>query len=948
MKLSGLYSSINTGLRKLTTRQSFLMLLLIACHSSHEQYPGNAAVMVNNLTCEYGINPIGIDKAAPSLSWQLVSNERNQLQTAYHILVSDDPAKLTSNEGNIWDSQVVQSIQSIQITYAGNALQSAKKYYWKVMVWDKNKTPSAWSEVASWQMGLLAKADWKNARWIGLEKMDSANRVVPAVHSTGDSLSVAAANVSAKNKLPVFRKEINIGKPIQNATAFVCGLGHFDFFINGDKVSDHFLDPGWTLYSRYAQYVSFDVTNKLQQGSNSLAVMLGNGMYNIPGERYTKIIQSYGYPAFISRIIIQYTDGNKEEVVSDTTWKTTAGPVTFSSIYGGEDYDATLVQKGWLLPRFNDAGWQTPLIVDAPAALVSQQQEPLKIMDSFPVKKITRPAPGIRVYDMGQNASAIPQVTVSGKRGAAVVLSTAELLSDSGFVYQSPVGEPVFFTYRLSGNDSETWHPQFTYHGFRYIQIKGAVPAGEANPEGLPVIHNLMSLHVRNAAATAGTFTCSSTLFNRIDTLINWSIKSNMASVLTDCPHREKLGWLEESYLMGQSIAFNYNIASLYTKAVADMKASQLSNGLVPDIAPEYVPFTKGFRDSPEWGSAAVMLPWQLYKWYGDKNVLSDNYNMVKNYIGYLTSKANHHLLYFGLSDWYDLGPKDPGESQLTPRGITATATYYYDLKIATAIAGLLSKHEDAATFTTLGERVKTVFNNQFFNKRKMEYGTGSQAAFAMALYTGLVATEYKKQVFNNLLRQIEKSGYALSAGDIGFHYLISVLQTEGASDVIYKMNSNASVPGYGYQLRRGATSLTESWAALTYVSNNHLMLGHLMQWFYDGLGGIQQTDTSVAYKTILVKPEVVGDITWARASYESMYGTIGSNWKKTSSGFELTTTIPVNTQAIVYLPSNNVDHITEGGKPVNEATDIQFIKMEKGKAVFKIGSGKYFFKSEN
>ncbi len=948
MKLSGIYSSINAGLLKLTIRQSFLLLLLVACQSSQEQYPSNAAVMVTNLTCEYQPHPIGVDKAAPLLSWQLTSAKRNQSQTAYRILVSDDSIKLASNEGTIWDSHTIQTAQSIQVTYSGKALHAAKKYYWKVMVWDNHKAPSAWSEIASWQMGLLTKENWKNAQWIGLEKIKNADRIVPALHATGDAASIAAASISGKNKLPVFRKEISIGKSVKSATAFVCGLGHFELFINGSKVGDHFLDPGWTLYSKYAQYVSFDITNNLQGGSNVLAVMLGNGMYNIPGERYKKIIQSYGYPAFIGKIIIEYADGSSKEIVSDTTWKTTAGPLTFSSIYGGEDYNATLLQQGWLLPNFGDADWQIPLVVDAPATLVSQQQEPLKIMDSFPVKKITHPAPGTWVYDMGQNASAVPQITLTGKRGKAVVLTTAELLGDSGFVYQSSVGEPVYFTYTLSGDGNETWHPQFTYHGFRYIQVKGAVPEGEENPDGLPVIHKLMSLHVRNAAETSGTFTCSDTLFNRIDTLINWSIKSNMASVLTDCPHREKLGWLEESYLMGQSVAFNYNIASLYKKAVADMKASQLSDGLVPDIAPEYVPFTEGFRDSPEWGSASVMLPWQLYKWYGDKKVLSDNYKMIKSYVGYLTSKADHHLLFFGLGDWYDLGPKDPGESQLTPRGITATATYYYDLKIAGAIATLLGKSEDAASFAALGAAVRTAFNNRFFNRQTMEYGTGSQTAYAMAIYTGLVEPQYKQQVFKNLLRQIQNSGYALSAGDIGFHYLISVLQAAGASDIIYKMNSNSNVPGYGYQLRKGATSLTESWAALTYVSNNHLMLGHLMQWFYDGLCGIQQSDVSTAYKNIIIKPEPTGDITAAGASYQCMYGAITSSWKKTSSGFELTTTIPVNTQAIVYLPANNLEHITEDGKPVKKATDIQFIKMENGKAVFKVGSGKYFFKSKN
>ena len=390
--------------------------------------------------------------------------------------------------------------------------------------------------------------------------------------------------------------------------------------------------------------------------------------------------------------------------------------------------------------------------------------------------------------------------------------------------------------------------PRFTYYGFRYVRTDGAVPAGYSNPGDLPVISDIELLHTRNSSPSAGTFRCSSELFNSIYNLIEWSIKSNLASVATDCPHREKLGWLEQTHLMGNSIKFVFDIHNLYDKVINDMIEAQLENGLVPDIAPEYVPFAEGFRDSPEWGSACVILPWDMYEWYGDIDAVRKAYPMMKKYVNYLRDLSKNNILSHGLGDWYDLGPKFPGEAQLTPKAVTATSIWFYDAKLLARMASLIGENDDAAYYENLAEEIRKAFNNRFLDPVTKIYSTGSQTAYSMPLFFGMADDSLRKDIVGNLIRSVNENNKALTAGDIGYRYLLRVLEQEGQSQLIYEMNSKTDVPGYGYQLSKGATSLTESWAALKYVSNNHMMLGHLMEWFYSGLGGIRQTDGSVSY----------------------------------------------------------------------------------------------------
>jgi len=915
-------------------RSQLFFIVVWVCFACQPERP--SVLEVQNLTCEHAVAPLGIENPSPAFGWQLRSDDRHVLQKKYRLLVASCMTLLADDVGDYWDSGKVASDRSIQVGYAGKPLQPATTYYWKVKVWDNHGHASAWSEPQSWQMGLLSVADWGGAQWIALDEQPADRRVYPGIRVYDGRVSHLNLG-DMTNRLPLLRRDFRVDNPLKKATAFISGMGQFELVLNGKKVGDHFLDPGWTKYNKYALYVTFDITAYLREGANVCGILLGNGFYHSPLERYIRGAFSHGFPKAICKMVFEYANGSVSEIVTDNSWKASPSPITFSAMFGGEGYDARLEQDGWNQPGFDDSGWPQALTVSGPPQLRAQTIEPLKVMETFDPKAIFQAKNGDWVYDLGQNFSGIVRISAKGKAGQIIQMWPGELINNDSIVMQNATGAPFYFDYTLAGRDEESWQPRFTYYGFRYVLLKHAVPQGVPNPKGLPVVTRLQGLHTRLSAPPSGTFSCSNALFNRIYTLIDWSIRSNLMSVLTDCPHREKLGWLEQVHLMGNSIQYNYNISRLFNKVVDDMRASQEPNGFVPNFVPDIYVSARGYRDSPEWGSAYIITPWYYYQWYGDKRPLQNHYEDMKRYLDYLTSKAENHIIAYGLGDWFDLGPNTPGESQLTSRGVTATAIYYYNVCLMKKAAQVLKKAEDEVFFTDLAVKIKKAFNEQFYKSDLKQYDRGSQTAHAMAIYMDLVAPENRQAVFNHLLKDLEGRNYSFTPGDIGFRYLLRVLQSEGASETIFLINNRDDVPGYGYQLAKGATALTESWAALRTVSNNHCMLGHLMEWFYSGLAGIRQADHSVAYRDIVIKPEVVGDITRASASYECPYGTIVSEWRKEGDHFYLNVDIPANTSAIIYFPGNTISGLTESG------VEKKF-KTTKDGAV-KIGSGRYQFK---
>jgi hypothetical protein len=894
---------------------------------------------ITEIKCNNKVNPVGIDKY-PFFSWIIQSNNRNEYQTAFQIIVADNLSSLKKNKANCWNSGKVFSDKSININYLGKPLEAGKKYFWKVRIWNKINRATDWSNYGTFVTALFDSTDWKNAKWIGYEDIPDSLILAPGIEPYGKNVK----NIALRRPvIPYFRKEFSSVKKIQSAYLFICGLGHYKAYINGIDVSDNFLSPGWTFYQKACLYNTYEITQYLKNGKNAIGVIVGNGFYNINNERYRKLLTTHGMPKLICNIKIYYTDGSIEYIVSDESWKTSPSPLLFTSIYGGEEYDAQLNQEGWNNIDFDDKNWKNAIYVRKPSGkLKPEYTYPIKANEVFYPVKILKIDENNYLYDFAQNSSGIIEIKLKGKRGDKIKIYPGELVNDKNYVNQRATGKPYYFEYTLKGQGEESYTPFFTYYGFRYVQIENAVPSNEINNKNKPVVIDIKMLHTYNSAPRNGSFLCSNELINKINRLIIYAIQSNFQSVLTDCPHREKLGWLEQTYLMGNAVFNNFDIYHLYSKIIDDMMDAQLDNGLVPDIAPEYVIFNNGFRDSPEWGSASIQVPWLVYKLYHDTSVLQKAWPMMVKYLNYLINKSDNYLLNYGLGDWYDLGPKRPGTSQLTPVGLTATAIFYYDAIILSKIADILNMKQHKENFSLLAENIKKSFNNKFFNSSAFIYSTGSQTAMAMPLYVGLVDDIYYQKVYKNLIDSINKINKSLTAGDIGFHFLVETLLKNNENQLLYDMINRDDVPGYGFQIKKGATALTESWQALENVSNNHLMLGHIIDFFYKGIGGISQSENSVAFKEITIKPAFIDGINENFASINSPYGKISTNWKKEKNKIFLSVEIPVNTNAILYLPIN-AKNIKEKNRDLKNIKDINLETTETN-LIIKIGSGYYNF----
>jgi len=912
---------------------------------------------------EWSVKDGATDHFKGITGYQVIVGSKNELEK---IINSPEMAMVhtveNSGTGLMWNSGKVVSGNLLYAYYnSPRQLQSDHLYYWAVRVWNQAGEPVRWSPLDSFQTALYEREDFEGAKWIGKSQMRESDRILPgdtALKVKGKNGVIKPLPFGTENdSLPLFRRVFELSgqnNNIQRATLYISGLGQFEASINGKKVGDHYLDPGWTNYQKEALYIGFDVSNLLIKGQNAIGVSLGNGFYYVPNKKgwYKKLLVQYGYPKMICRLSIHYKDGSVQNVVSDESWQTGSSPILFSSIYGGELEDGRIQDDNWNKAGFNAAaaGWKSAIAVtDTPLVLNMQQEDPVKVMEKFtPRSAMPVLSNGDNsivtgwTFDMGQNCSGIPYIEINGKKGDTIILKPAELLQDNHAANQKATGN-YKLVYVLGKDGLQKWHPEFTYYGFRYIEVEGAVPKGKQNPNRLPVVEHLETWHIRNSAPEAGQFSCSNDLFNRTNALIKWAMKSNMVSLLTDCPHREKLGWLEQVHLMGSSLRYNFAVLPLLKKALSDMRNAQTPDGLIPEIAPEYTVFTWGgdmFRDSPEWGSSSIIVPWYIYEWYGDSTELIKNYDMMVRYRNYLKGKAKDHILYQGLGDWYDLGPNPPGTSQLTPQGLTATAIYYYDLTILARTASLLGHKEDMDGFVMEAKEVKAAFNKLFLHMKPARsgsitayYGTGSQTADAMALYMDLVPDTLHDAIVRNLVKGIVKSGYKLTAGDIGYRYLLCVLEKEGYNEIIFKMNNRSDVPGYGYQLAHGATALTESWQALPTVSNNHFMLGHIMEWFYSGILGIRlnltQASDNDTNLPLVIEPQMVGDLKWAKGSYNSVYGPIQVAWQKSAHHIELKVVIPVGLEAELRLPYH------KGAKPAGVGLSQLTVK--------KIGSDRYF-----
>lgn len=871
------------------------------------------AIDISNLTVEYQNTPLAIDVSNPRFGWLLTSTQNNDSQTAYQIIVTDGKAK-------VWDSGKVKSSESQLVTYKGKALANGSRYTWTVKVWDKDgkmkesnssffeTAPSFTSSNVQW-IGAITRADANLP--IGRRDLHGPSFKNPEykeMYDKVDTLALRSINL---------RKTFNTNKKVDRAIIYVSGLGHYNLYLNGKRVSKDIFTPAWSDYDKTVYYNTFQVDSLLLNGENAIGVTLGNGFYNAMGNRYRKLWISFGPPTLLLKMHIHYADGTEEIVSSDKTWKYALSPVVFNDIFGGEDYDARLEQKGWNKPAFDEKGWKPVVLQEAPKGILrAQQVTNVRTMKEYSAVKMSK-IDSSYVLDMGQNLSGFPAIRVKGKAGQKIKLIVGEQLNkETGLVSQKQSGGPHTYHYTLKGNGEETWHPEFSYYGFQYIQVEGANILSYDGDK--PTILDIKSHFIYNAVEENGYFESSNEIFNKAHHLIKNAVRSNMQAVFTDCPHREKLGWIEETHLNGPGLLYNWDLTRLFDKVMQDMKDGQQTSGLVPNIVPEYVVFDKGlevFRDSPEWGGASVIVPWMYYRFYGDKSLLTKYYDVMKHYVDYLTSTATDHIVSHGLGDWYDYGEHRAGFSKNSPVEVSATAHYYYVAHLFSEAAKLLGKKTDEKVYDSLAKDIRQAFNNKFYNKETKQYGSESQFCNAVAIFMNLVEPQDKQAVMENLKKDIAAKGNRLTTGDVGNRYLFQALALNRENELMYLMHNHEDAPGYGFQIKFGATTLTEQWDPHKGASWNHFMMGQIDEWFFRSLAGIEPS--TPGFKEFTIQPQPVGDLKWIKAGHKTLYGDIKVEWQKEDGKFTLSVLIPVNTKATVIMP--------DGGKQIVGSGEYKF-----------------------
>jgi alpha-L-rhamnosidase len=884
------------------------------------------------LVCEHQNDPLAASPSHPSLGWQLAAasaTERGVRQTAYRVLVASTSARLETNHADLWDSGRVVSGRTADIEYAGKSIPAEHRAFWKVEVWDERGASSGWSAVAQ----LTAAPERWTAQWIAA-----------ATGADGKSEGVT-------QPMPVFRKAFSMHKPVARALLYVAGLGQDEVHLNGMKVGDRELTPGWTDYRKHVLYDTYDVTGLLRTGQNAIGVLLGNGMFNVarvPG-RYTKFAGSFGPPQLIAELHLLFRDGSSETIATGNDWQTAPGPIVFSSSYGGEDYDARKEPAGWDSSEAGEKSatesetWHDAIVVPGPGGQLDPEiATPIRVEHIYhPVAHRTL-ASGAQVFDLGQNFAGWPEIAIRGEAGAQIKLICGELLNPDGSVSQESAnahpGRAQWFSYTLRGGREEHWHPRFSYYGFRYVQ---AEITGNAH------LVSLAGDAVYSSATPSGDFRSSVPLLNRIHALILHAEENNLASVITDCPHREKLGWLEQTHLMGSALNYDFDLEQLYAKVNQDMADEQKADGSVPTIAPQFTVFgaqDNPFNDSPEWGSAAVLDPWIAFERYGDLETLRTQYPVMRRYVEYLASRSHDGIIDYGLGDWYDIGLHGPGLAQLTSRALTGTAIYYQDLVALSAAAHQLGDADEETQLASLREAVAQAFQQRFYHADKHAYENGSQTADAMPLVVGLTPEADRASVLANLVADIRAHGNHVTAGDIGFHYVVDALMDNSASDVLLDMLLRKNSPSYGYQLAQGATALTEAWDARRGSSQDHLMLGDAEEWFYAGLGGIRVDFSRPQPEQIVIAPALLSRINSSQVDYRSVKGTIHVAWKHEPVGTRLDVVIPPNTSAVVKLPKAPETRILESGRPAMQSPGVSLLRRAGSSTDFRVESGKYHF----
>lgn len=845
------------------------------------------ATNIDRIRCEYLKNPLGIDVATPRFTWE-ISAGHNGKQTACRLKVATSPQLLKRGKADVWKSRRVNT-DIPRMVYQGPALQAHTRYYWQVEVWSNSRKLT--SEIASFETAKLSITDWHDAKWIS-DTFDKEFR-----------------------KAPLLRKSISLEeKNIKNARLYVSGVGYYEFFINGAHVSDHKLEPGYTHFDKRVLYSTYDVTSMLQHGENVLAAELGNGWLNIQSLSVWEFEKARWRmrPRMIAELRITYNDGTVQTIPTDRTWKTNSGACSFNNLYSGEVYDARLVHKGWTIPGFDDKKWMPAIEVEAPAKiLTSQQMPPIRVVREVKPVSMRKIDDYTYIYDMGENMTGVCRLQVQGPTGTCVTLAHGELIHDDGTLNQGNI--EIYFkreknglpqhvdpferiqtdTYFLSGNGMETYEPRFTYHGFRYVEVASTRPLTLTQ-------ESLTGLCMHTDVEPVGNFACSNEILNKLVEASCNSYLGNLFSIPTDCPQREKNGWTADGYVgMDYGLLF-YDGITVYEKWMNDFIDNQRERGDLSGIIPSS---GWGYADwiGPVWDAALFIIPNNLYKYYGDTRAIEKMWDTCVRYLQYLETREKDGKLTYGIGDWVFYKAK-------TDTHFTSTAFYWLDNVLMAKFADLTG--HDGTKYRAKADNLKELINNEWFDAEKKMYANGTQAAQSVGLALGLVPEEHAQAVADNLVRMIRDNGHQLDFGMLGSKFVPAMLVKYGYADDAYKMIIRPEAPSWANWIHRGLTTLPETWVLdkdFKDASLNHAFLGDISAWMMNSLAGINPNPKKPGFAGIIIRPQFINGISWAKGEYRSVRGLIRSEWKREGNQIELNIIIPANTEAELQLRDKSV-----------------------------------------
>ncbi|MGD8777371.1 MAG: family 78 glycoside hydrolase catalytic domain [Ignavibacteria bacterium] len=910
------------------------------------------------LRCEYKVNPV-VNVFNPRLSWILESEANGQVQTAYRILVASSLEKLKNNEGDLWDTQKVAGDKTYQIKYEGKPLNSRQECYWKVMSWDKDGIPGEWSEPAKWEMGLLDKDEWKG-EWIGNDLNDLGK---------GEVYHLPPA--------PYVRKEIEVKEKIKKARLYVTALGLYEFYINGDRIGEDYLTPGWTDYNKRVYYQTYDVTENLKEGKNAIGSIISYGWYSgyigyalLVGN--PKVKNFYGdVPVLMAQLEIEYEDGQKEIVVTDKTWKTNHGPIIESDILNGETYDARKEFKGWSEVEFDDDTWKNVETLPRTERKIEfYPGNTIQVTETLTPQKITPYGEDKYLFSMGQNFAGIIKLKVKGNAGDTVVIRYGEMLFPDGRLMTENLRKArAIDTYILKGNpDGEEYIPRFTYHGFQYVLVDGLREVPDEN--------TLTGFVLGSNTPVAGSFECSDLLINKLYSNIVWTQRSNFVEVPTDCPQRdERLGWTGDAQVYISSAALNMDISAFFTKWLVDLNDAQMVNGAYPHFAP-FPPIREADSYCPGWMEAGVICPYQIYKSYGDTEVIKKHWVELTKFMKFLESKSKGKY-YFSERSFDDIVPKGGYGDWLsigknTSPDMLATMYFAYCSDLMIEMAEAIGNKEGAKYYADLSKKIRKGFLKHYvasdgklkcnekaygdgkgYNNGELGFSGHTQTAYANAIYMNMLPDSLIPIAGEYLAKLVEENGGYLTTGFLGAKQLLPALSATGNSELAYQLLLNKGYPSWCYEIVNGATTIWERWNSYTqkegFVSGmnsfNHYAFGAVCEWMFGNMAGLK--NKGVAYKHIQIKPEILNQqITSVKVTSMSMNGKIISSWERNGENITMNVTIPVNSKAEIFIPTSNAESVLLNGSKLKNQSEAQFIDFEDNTLSVVVGSGTYTFES--